>query len=109
VAQSRAEVAAARARAAARWNRSVPGPAFTNASVPHEVLHALPETAGVSVRVRQAQKAGVLSRRGGDSVTRLAWTLADLAGADEPGRDHVVQALTLRNGTDPGLTGSEVR
>ena len=36
--------------------------------------------------------------RGYDRVLRLAWTMADLAGLDRPGRDEVGQALFLKRG-----------
>lgn len=39
---------------------------------------------------------GRLSARGLHRVTRVAWTLADLAGADRPDRAHVATALGLR-------------
>jgi hypothetical protein len=38
-------------------------------------------------------------------VHRLAWTVADLRGADRPGVDELDVALRLRNG-DPLLVGS---
>lgn len=41
---------------------------------------------------------GRLTLRGHDRVLRLAWTLADLDGADRPGADHIGHALTLREG-----------
>jgi magnesium chelatase family protein len=36
--------------------------------------------------------------RGYDRVLRLAWTIADLDGAQQPGVDHVGRALYLRKG-----------
>ena len=44
--------------------------------------------------------AGVSSMRGVDRMLRLAWTLADLAGAPRPTIDHIVAAQQLRNGHD---------
>lgn len=41
---------------------------------------------------------GELSQRGVDRVLRMAWTLADLAGAEQPDLEHVGQALELRGG-----------
>lgn len=41
---------------------------------------------------------GRLTLRGRDRILRLAWTLADLEGADRPGADHIGLALTLREG-----------
>jgi magnesium chelatase family protein len=42
--------------------------------------------------------AGKLSRRGAVRVHRLAWSVADLAGLDAPGRAEVDVALRLRSG-----------
>ena len=39
---------------------------------------------------------GTLTLRGFDRCLRVAWTLADLAGAARPGRAEVMNALTLR-------------
>ncbi|MDN4479607.1 YifB family Mg chelatase-like AAA ATPase [Demequina muriae] len=47
--------------------------------------------------VWRALDTGVLSARGADRALRLAWTLADLREADEPGEDDVAQAMTLRS------------
>jgi magnesium chelatase family protein len=44
---------------------------------------------------------GVLTARGYDRVLRLAWTLADLAGRDQPGADDIGQALSLRQAAAP--------
>jgi hypothetical protein len=35
-------------------------------------------------------------------VQRLAWTIADLAGHDVPGRDELDIALAIRRGEQPG-------
>lgn len=43
---------------------------------------------------------GLLSLRGLDKVLRLAWTIADLNGADRPRLDHVRAAIALRRGED---------
>jgi magnesium chelatase family protein len=44
----------------------------------------------------RALERGALSVRGFDRVTRVAWTLADLAGRTVPGPDEVAEALGLR-------------
>jgi magnesium chelatase family protein len=44
----------------------------------------------------RALDRGTLSARGVDRALRVAWTLADLAGRDEPGSDEVSQAMVLR-------------
>lgn len=41
---------------------------------------------------------GRLTPRGVDKVLRVAWTIADLAGADRPRADHVAIALAMRCG-----------
>lgn len=46
--------------------------------------------------LRRALASGVLSARAARRATRLAWTLADLAGADAPSPEHVAEALVLR-------------
>ena len=42
-----------------------------------------------------------LSLRGADRSMRLAWTLADLAGADSPTPEHVLTAIGLRTEDRP--------
>jgi magnesium chelatase family protein len=44
----------------------------------------------------RALERGALSVRGFDRVLRLAWTLADLAGIDQPGGEQVAEALGMR-------------
>ena len=41
---------------------------------------------------------GRLSRRGAIRVHRMAWTIADLRGADRPSTDDARTALRLRTG-----------
>jgi len=43
---------------------------------------------------------GELTLRGYDRCVRVAWTLADLAGADRPGAEHLWQALALRTSSE---------
>ena len=52
--------------------------------------------------VDEAVDRGRLSARGVDKVLRLAWTVADLAGRDKPGREEVAIALAMRRGEQPG-------
>ncbi len=49
--------------------------------------------------ITRAVTAGQLSRSGADQVIRLAWTLADLAGEDQPGASECGQALGYYLGT----------
>ena len=72
----------------------------TNAEVPGPVLRKqLPAPLGVELLTRAVAR-GQLSARGVDKVLRLAWTIADLAGADLPQLDHLHTALAMRRGED---------
>lgn len=90
----RARVLAARAAAAERWsahgwrtNAEVPGPALRRTfGLPRAVVRPLEER----------MRAGELSARGADRALRVAWTLADLAGATSPDRETVDNALYYR-------------
>lgn len=93
-AQVATRVAQARGRARARlagtrW--------LTNAEVPGAWLRA--RTARddpITRELGEAVDRGWLSLRGADRVLRVAWTLADLAGEERPGVDHVGEAMMLR-------------
>ncbi|WP_007024544.1 YifB family Mg chelatase-like AAA ATPase [Saccharomonospora iraqiensis] len=85
----------ARARAAARWaehgwltNSQVPGPALWRE-------FALPDT--TTALLDRALARGAVTARGADRCLRIAWTLADLHGAEWPGADHVAAALEFRD------------
>jgi magnesium chelatase family protein len=70
----------------------------TNGEVPGPYLRRqLPLPDALQV-VETAVNRGKLSPRGVDKVLRVAWTLADLAGRDRPGRDEVAVALAMRRG-----------
>jgi magnesium chelatase family protein len=45
--------------------------------------------------VERAAESGQISDRGVAKVIRVAWTVADLAGKDRPGRDDCENALRL--------------
>lgn len=85
-------VCAARERAA---ERLAPHGWTTNAHVSGTWLRQNTPRAAVA-DVMQALDRGVLTARGADRVTRVAWTLADLAGADLPTADHLATAMTMR-------------
>jgi len=96
-AQLRVRVARARARAAERlsgtqWrvNAEVPGSWLRSEAV------RLPR--GETVVLDRALSRGMLTMRGYDRALRVAWTLADLAGRERPGRAELAQALALRGG-----------
>lgn len=89
-----ARVLEARERMRVRWAGC---PWRTNAGVPGAWLrkhHPLPREARADLT--RAVEHGHLSLRGAERVQRVAWTLADLAGRDQPGADDVGRAMTLR-------------
>lgn len=70
----------------------------TNGEVPGPVLRRhLPLPDGVEL-LDDTVSRGLLSARGVDKVLRLAWTVADLAGADRPSTGHLRTALAMRRG-----------
>lgn len=95
----RRRVTLARGAAAERLSRT---PWSTNAEVPGSWLR------GPAVRLPRADTAvldrayarGALTLRGYDRVLRVAWSVADLAGRQRPGREEIAQALAMRGG-DP--------
>lgn len=93
--QVRERVELARQRAAARWaahgwqtNAEVPGPALRRE-------FALPGPA--TALLDRSLDRGAVTARGADRCLRVAWTLADLAGDDEPDADQVAAALEFRD------------
>lgn len=91
----RERVLAARAAQAARWSGQ---PWSLNADVPGRVLREPPwRLPGPVTRdLDAAMDSGLLTLRGYDRCLRLSWTVADLCGADRPGRHHASSALLLR-------------
>ncbi|GAA5147898.1 YifB family Mg chelatase-like AAA ATPase [Pseudonocardia eucalypti] len=90
----RARVLAARAAARARW---VEFGWHTNAEVPGTVLRTgfrLPRPVVQPLDVGLSR--GLLTARGADRALRVAWTLADLAGASRPDRDMVERAIQFK-------------
>jgi magnesium chelatase family protein len=86
-------VAAARERCAARlagtsWrvNAEVPGSALRRSFAPQT---------GALTSLDRAMELGQVSARGADKIIRVAWSLADLAGKDQPGADQVDLAIGL--------------
>jgi magnesium chelatase family protein len=86
-------VAAARARCAAR----LAGTSWrVNADVPGTALRrSFPPRTGALASLDRAMELGQVSARGADKIIRVAWSLADLAGADRPGPDQVNLAIGL--------------
>jgi magnesium chelatase family protein len=91
-------VAFARSRAMSRW-RDADVPWRVNADAPGAVLREQypPDSSGAQL-LRTAFGRGNLSMRGADRVLRVAWTLADLRGANRPGSDEVAAAMSMRGG-----------
>ncbi|EGD55667.1 YifB family Mg chelatase-like AAA ATPase [Gordonia neofelifaecis] len=90
-----ARVAAARAAAQERWQSDG---WLTNSEVPGSALRQRyrPTAAGLR-RIEQALRLGRITARGADRALRVAWSLADLRGADRPDEDDVVAALMYRD------------
>jgi magnesium chelatase family protein len=95
-AEVRVRVEAARARQAERYadeawrlNGHVPGPALAA---------RWPMTPEATRLVDDQLWEGQLTRRGVSRVHRLAWTVADLAGVEQPGEAEAEVALRLRSG-----------
>ncbi|GAB3729536.1 YifB family Mg chelatase-like AAA ATPase [Amycolatopsis oliviviridis] len=90
----RERVLEARERAGKRWadhgwtaNAEVPGPALRRE-------FALPPQ--VTALLDRALERGAITARGADRCLRIAWTLADLKGAERPEADEVAAALNFR-------------
>lgn len=88
-----ARVEAARDRAAARLRGT---PWRQNADIPgSELRRVFAPAPGALVPLEHAMDLGEISARGVDRVIRVAWTLADLAGAARPTADETSYALGL--------------
>ncbi len=89
----RERVVVARERAAERFAAEAWS---TNADIPPRALRARysPDAAGADLLEALSRDQSGL--RGPDRILRMAWTLADLRGADRPGRDDVAVAMALR-------------
>jgi magnesium chelatase family protein len=91
----RSRVATARERAAKRWGTQGWS---TNAEVPGPVLRRdYPLPRQVTAVLDRGLSAGAVTARGADRCIRVAWTLADLAGRDNPQADDVAAALEFRD------------
>ncbi|HEY3869364.1 MAG TPA: YifB family Mg chelatase-like AAA ATPase [Actinocrinis sp.] len=99
-AESTAQVAERVVQARLRAARRLGGtPWRSNAEVPGAVLRSRwPLRIGSLAGAEGALRTGVLSARGLDRVIRVAWTVADLAGLDRPGRAEIDTALAFRLG-----------
>jgi magnesium chelatase family protein len=92
----RARVIAARARQAERYAGT---PWRLNANVPGPSLRERwPVTADAQESLDRWLYTGNLTHRGATRVHRLAWTVADLAELDQPGKHEAAVAYQLRVG-----------
>jgi magnesium chelatase family protein len=73
-----------------RLNGQAPGPLLRQ---------KWPLTPGATERLDDEVMRGALTRRGAVRVHRVAWTIADLRGVEQPGADELDVALRLRAGT----------
>jgi magnesium chelatase family protein len=96
-----ARVTAARARQSARYaesgwrlNAHAPGP---------DLRTRWPLRPEATSQLDAAVYGGSLTRRGAVKVHRLAWTVADLRGLDQPGTEEFETALRLRTSADLDL------
>ncbi|WP_019203486.1 YifB family Mg chelatase-like AAA ATPase [Tsukamurella sp. 1534] len=91
----RARVRQAREAAAARWASEG---WLTNSEVPGVVLRRRFRLSRAALKpLEECLRKGAITARGADRCLRVAWTVADLAGLDEPGEAEVVQALLFRD------------
>ena len=91
----------ARERAA---DRLAGTPWTTNSEVPgHELRTRLIAAPGALLAAERDMERGVLTARGLDRVLRVAWTVADLRGADRPDASDIAVALELRTGIQRGV------
>ena len=92
----RARVQRARDRQRARFDGE---PWRTNAQAPGpQLTDRWPLTTAAARRLDAEMWSGRLTRRGGTRVHRLAWTVADVAGVDQPDVAELDVALRLRGG-----------
>ena len=73
-----------------------------NSEIPGYALKTLPRPEGMEL-LETAIQRGRLSGRGIDKVVRVAWTLADLAGAPKPRKEDLMGAMSLRVGDECGV------
>jgi magnesium chelatase family protein len=92
----RDRVVQARQRAIRRCAVLGLAPAYNGAQPSSLLRGPLAPDPAVADVLGAAIAAGRLSARGADRALRVAWSLADLSGADRPSLEHIGRALTLR-------------
>ncbi|MEV7720641.1 YifB family Mg chelatase-like AAA ATPase [Streptomyces sp. NPDC088184] len=102
--ESTASVAARVQKARARAAERLAGTGWsTNSEVPgHELRTRLVAAPGALLEAERDMERGMLTARGLDRVLRVAWTVADLRGADRPDASDIAVALELRTGIPRG-------
>ncbi|MEE3850685.1 YifB family Mg chelatase-like AAA ATPase [Gordonia sp. LSe1-13] len=91
----RERVAHARGAAIERWGDHG---WLTNAEVPGSALRQRFRLSPAALRpVELFLRDGRVTARGADRAIRLAWTLSDLKGAEQPGETEVAEALLYRD------------
>ncbi|WP_406455331.1 YifB family Mg chelatase-like AAA ATPase [Streptomyces sp. NBC_00876] len=101
------ETVAARVREAREraGERLAGTPWTTNSEVPgHELRTRLAAAPGALMAAERDMERGLLTARGLDRVLRVAWTVADLRGADRPDASDIAMALELRSGIPRGVS-----
>ncbi|MGO2110976.1 MAG: ATP-binding protein, partial [Pseudoclavibacter sp.] len=93
--EARAGVIAARETAGARLAGT---PRATNREASGKWLRSAPMRIppAETTELDRALDRGLITMRGYDRVLRVAWSIADLEGADRPGRAHLREALFYR-------------
>ncbi|ALC06216.1 hypothetical protein CDES_09120 [Corynebacterium deserti GIMN1.010] len=92
-------VAGARDRSRIRWSHQELN-ATVNAYVdPHFLRRHFPASDDAMAYLSAFLAEGTISQRGCDRALKLAWTLCDLDGDDQPNLDHIARAIDLRGST----------
>ena len=103
----RARVSAARERQRQRYAGL---PWRVNGQAPGQLLREVwPLSPPATSRLDTEMYAGRLTRRGATRVHRVAWTVADLRGVEQPGHDELEVALRLRTGQPMELAALDLR
>ncbi|MCS4489089.1 MULTISPECIES: YifB family Mg chelatase-like AAA ATPase [unclassified Corynebacterium] len=89
-------VSQARSRARYRWEKAGFGPMINATLEPAVVRRNHPADDEAMAMMSSFLARGLITQRGVDRILKIAWTLADLEGAPQPGVDHIARASKLR-------------